>query len=165
MSETGDRRDRAARYVLGLMDNEERERAERDLEVDAAFREAMVEIAERMHMFDRTAAPGDVPRDGWWLIKENISAMPQMRPAPKIEPKPSEPMQPESQATFGRRRSDRRRPTITAETPARSVGTGLNSVSGVRSLALAMALVAAFALGYMAGVTSTASPPAVANSP
>lgn len=165
MGETDDRMDRAGRYVLGLMNDAERERAERDLEIDPAFRDAMMEIAERMHLFDRMPSPDGAPQDDWRLVKESIDAMPQMRPAPKIEPKPPESMQPGSQATFGRRRSDRRRPTITAETPAKTIGTGLNSIPGGRSLALAIALIAAFALGYVAGVTSTISPAAIANSP
>ena len=81
MGDTGDRMDRAGRYVLGLMNDEERERAERDLEIDPAFRNAMVEIAERMHVFDHMPAPGREPEDHWRLIKEKIDAMPQMRAA------------------------------------------------------------------------------------
>ena len=69
MGETGDRMDRAGRYVLGLMDDEERERAERDLEIDSAFRDAMVEIAERMHLFDRFPAADETPQDHWRLFK------------------------------------------------------------------------------------------------
>ena len=57
----GDRMERAGNYVLGLMDDSERERAERDLEIDPSFRDAVVEIAERMHVFDRTAAPDKTP--------------------------------------------------------------------------------------------------------
>ena len=37
LGDRGDRMDRAGRYVLGLMDDDERERAERDLEIDPAF--------------------------------------------------------------------------------------------------------------------------------
>ena len=59
LGDRGDRMDRAGRYVLGLMDDAERERAERDLEIDPAFRDAMVEIAERMHVFDHMPAPPD----------------------------------------------------------------------------------------------------------
>ena len=79
MSDTGDRMDRAGRYVLGLMDDEERERAERDLENDPALREAMVEIAERMHVFDRALPSGHEPQDQWRSVKERIDAMPQMQ--------------------------------------------------------------------------------------
>lgn len=147
MGETGDRMERAGRYVLGLMNDEERERAERDMETDAALRHAMVEVAERMHIFDRILAPDKFPSDDWLLIKERIAAMPQMRPAPQPEPSP--------QVTFGRRRSDKvRAPTVPE---AGTVGTGLHAVPGRRALLLALCLIAAFALGYMAGV---AAPPA-----
>lgn len=158
MGEMGDRMDRAGRYVLGLMDEAERERAERDLEIDPAFRDAMVEIAERMHVFDHSPAPPDrAPQDGWRLIKERIAAMPQMRAAKAPEPEP--------QVTFGRRRSDRMRGTIVAETPPKTIGTGLHSARNRRGLVLALCLVAAFALGYVAGVTSVGSPPTVAAAP
>ena len=45
-----DRIARAGDYVLGLMNDAERERAERDLEIDPAFRDAVLQLAERMHM-------------------------------------------------------------------------------------------------------------------
>jgi hypothetical protein len=172
MGETGDRMDRAGRYVLGLMGDEERERAERDLEIDPAFRDAMVEIAERMHVFDRLPAPDEptdkAPQDGWRLIKERIAAMPQMRPAPEPtppEPAPVELTQTEAPVTFGRRRSDRLRGTIMPEMPSKTIGTGLHSAPGRQALVLALCLIAAFALGYVAGVTSVGSTPSVATAP
>ena len=158
--ETGDRMDRAGRYVLGLMDDEERERAERDLEIDPAFRDAMVEIAERMHVFDCTPAPDKALADGWRLIKEKITEMPQMRAAKAPEAAPPEP-----QVIFGRRRSDRMRSQIVPETSEKTVGTGLHSVPGRRAFMLALCLIAAFALGYVAGITSVPPPPAVTTAP
>lgn len=151
MGEMGDRIDRAERYVLGLMDDEERERAERDLEVDAAFREAMVEMAERMHVFDRIPPGDELARDDWRMIKERIEAMPQMRVAPAAEPTSSAPEEAEPKVAFGRRRSDRLHATIVPETPPRTFGTGLHSVPDRRALVLALALIAAFALGYLVG--------------
>jgi hypothetical protein len=157
MGEMGDRMDRAGRYVLGLMDDDERERAERDLEIDPAFRDAMVAVAERMHVFDRTLAPDQAankaPPDGWRMIKDRIAAMPQMRPAA------SEPRQPEPQVTFGRRRSDKQRGAIVPEMPPKTVGKGLHSVPGQRALVLALCLIAAFVLGYVAGVWSVGPSP------
>lgn len=164
MGEMGDRIDRAERYVLGLMDDEERERAERDLEVDPAFREAMVEMADRMHVFNRAPAAGETQPDAWRLVKERIAAMPQMRAAetdwkaqsgrtaPDGEAPPDKPV------AFGRRRSDRLHAMTAPETPPRRVGMGLHSVPGRRALALALALIAAFALGYVAGVLSGGPP-------
>ena len=54
MASESDRIARAGDYVLGLMNDAERERAERDLEIDPAFRDAVVQLAERMHVFDRS---------------------------------------------------------------------------------------------------------------
>lgn len=160
MGEMGDRMDRAGRYVLGLMDDDERERAEHDLEIDPAFRNAMVEVAERMHVFDHMPAPDKAPQDDWRLIKDRISAMPQMRPGPtSLEPTPAESTQPGPQAAFGRRRSDKKRDTIIPETPARTIGMGLHSAPERRSFVLAVCLIAAFVLGYVAGVSSVGSPP------
>ena len=166
LSDRGDRMYRAGRYVLGLMDDDERERAERDLEIDPAFRDAMMEIAERMHVFDHMPTPRDAAEeDGWRLLKERIAAMPQMRPAPAMEQTPPEPAQSGPQVTFGRRRSDKLRGTIVPEAPAKTIGTGLHSVPGRRALVLALFLAAAFALGYAAGVTSVETPPAVLTAP
>ena len=162
LGDRGDRMDRAGRYVLGLMDDDERERAERDLEIDPAFRDAMVEIAERMHVFDHmpasdkpiAQAAGNTLQDGWRLIKERLAALPQMRPAIEPimpEPAQSQPAQSGPQVTFGRRRSDKQRGTIVPEAPAKTIGTGLHSVPGRRALVLALFLAAAFALGYAAG--------------
>lgn len=168
--EMGDRMDRAGRYVLGLMDDEERERAERDLEIDPAFRSAMVEIAERMHVFDRMPAPehsggqpaGSAPQDYWRLIKEKISAMPQMQAAPSSpEPTPPDPTLHGPPATFGRRRSDRMRMEFVEAKPAKTVGIGLHAIPNNRALALALWLIAAFVLGYVVGITS-ANPPSAA---
>ena len=111
MADTGDRMDRAGRYVLGLMDDEERERAERDLENDPALREAMVEIAERMHVFDRAPTSGHEPQDQWRSVKERIDAMPQMQRTEDVwraaagGAETSQP-QAEKPVTFGRRKSD-----------------------------------------------------------
>ncbi|MDQ2632875.1 MAG: hypothetical protein M3Y78_03970 [Pseudomonadota bacterium] len=158
MGETGDRMDRAGRYVLGLMDDAERERAERDLEIDPAFREAMMTVAERMHVFDRTPASEAAPQDGWRLLKERIAAMPQMRPVtlepqqpPQPEPTHSAPMPSGQSVTFGRRRSDRERGRIVAEMPPKTIGTGLHSVPSRRALMLALFVLAAFVLGYVTG--------------
>jgi hypothetical protein len=171
----GDRIDRAGRYVLGLMDDDERERAERDLEIDPAFRDAMIVIAERMHVFDRAPAQptgqptgrstgqstSEAPSDDWRQLKERIDAMPQMRPAPPAEPLLGPPSDPQSglPVTFGRRRSDKMRGTIVPETPARTIGTGLHSVPGRRAVVLGLCLIAAFALGYAAGVWSAGPSP------
>jgi len=74
-----DRIARAGDYVLGLMNDAERERAERDLEIDPAFRDAVLQLAERMHMFDRAEKPGGLPANHWELVTQRIAELPQMR--------------------------------------------------------------------------------------
>ncbi len=80
-----DQMTRAGDYVLGLMDDVERERAERDLEIDPAFREAVIGIAERMRLLDPAgqARDGDAGDDAaaWRVISARIAEMPQMRAA------------------------------------------------------------------------------------
>ncbi|MEW9807158.1 hypothetical protein ABUE31_14290 [Mesorhizobium sp. ZMM04-5] len=159
MEGDGDRMERAQRYVLGLMDDEERERAERDLETDHALREAMVEMAGRMRVFERRpaaeAAVDGVHPDDWRLLKERLEAMPQMRPA--AAPGPVQPAEEKDQqvaekpVTFGRRRSDRMPPPPPPAAAAGTHGTGLHSVPGRRALLLALCLIAAFVLGFIAG--------------
>ena len=164
----GDRMDRAGRYVLGLMDDDERERAERDLEIDPAFRDAMMVIAERMHVFDR--APAQPTANPQWPIhwrgavgrlaatqgahrRDAADAAGAGRRRSRAEPPAG------LQVTFGRRRSDKMRGTIVPETPARTIGTGLHSVPGRRAVVLGLCLIAAFALGYVAGVWSVGPSP------
>ncbi len=150
MAETVDRMTRAGNYVLGLMDDSERERAERDLETDQSFRDAVVEIAERMHVFDHMAAPEKAPQDGWKAIQERLSAMPQMRAAPpEIET-----AEPQPRLTFGRRRSD-----IRPDTPRPpAVPIAPHPAAPRWAIALAVGLIAAFALGFVAGRSSLSLP-------
>ncbi|MBX9453187.1 MAG: anti-sigma factor [Mesorhizobium sp.] len=72
---------RAGDYVLGLMDEKERTRAERDMEVDAEFRDCVIHLAERFHAFDKDVAPAEVPGDMWQTVAARIADMPQMTAA------------------------------------------------------------------------------------
>jgi hypothetical protein len=157
MEESGNRIDRAQRYVLGLMDDEERERAEHDLEVDPDFRDAMVEIAQRMHLFDRMAAPDKAPQDAWKVVEDRLASMPQMRPAPP----PVEAAPPDPQAPFGRRRSDALRDTIAPAAVPAGTRMAPHSVPNRRALAIALGLIVAFVLGYVAGRASLDMPASV----
>ena len=74
-----DRMARAGNYVLGLMNADDRERAERDLEVDPAFRDAVVDIAARMRIIDLGPAPGADAADQWKQLARRIAEMPHMR--------------------------------------------------------------------------------------
>lgn len=122
-----DRVRRAGAYVLGLMDEEERERAERDLEVDPAFRDAVLTMAERAHLFDLEAGQAD---PGWSHVLQRIAQLPQMRQAV-----------PDAEAA---------RPAI-HDLGHGVHGKGLHAAGGWRGLVAALALIAAFALGFLAG--------------
>src|SRR3954470_2700568 len=74
----GERFSRAGSYVLGLMGEADRERAERDLEVDPAFRDAVFKVAERMHKIELPRVEGG-PANDWKRIAMHIAGMPQMR--------------------------------------------------------------------------------------
>lgn len=69
---------RASKYVLGLMEENDRERAERDLEIDPIFREAVLRVAEHMQLLDLNPA-GVAHPDFWRAISTRIGHLPQMR--------------------------------------------------------------------------------------
>ncbi|WP_315925248.1 hypothetical protein [Mesorhizobium sp. SP-1A] len=124
MAAEGDRLARAGDYVFGLMNEGERERAERDLERDPAFRDAVLALAARMHVFDR-AGPAETDRgERWEKIARNLAGLPQMR-AP-----------------------------ATGENAPRGIGSrswrdGLNALQNRYVLATILGLSAAFVLGYL----------------
>jgi anti-sigma-K factor RskA len=117
---------RAGSYVLGLMNDTDRERAERDLETDAEFRDAVVRIGERLHLIDLTPPHEQDAADRWKLLAQRIGEMPHMRPGIGT---PAETLK-------------TRKPT--------PIGRGLHAVPSRRAAALAIALIAAFAAGYLA---------------
>jgi hypothetical protein len=65
-----------------MMDDAERERAEHDLERDDAFRFAVMQVAERMHLFD---VPGAGAQDEWQAVAAKLAELPQMRTLPVRE--------------------------------------------------------------------------------
>lgn len=122
MTTEAERLARAGNYILGMMNDAERERAEHDLEVDDAFRNAVIHVAERMHLFE---APGSDGRsDGWEAVAARLAELPQMRTAPLAEAMTPAPRAPARQAVAWR---------------------GRNLALG------AVALAAVFALGFAAG--------------
>jgi hypothetical protein len=125
MASESDRIARAGDYVLGLMDDADRERAERDLEIDPAFRDAVVQLAERMHVFDRAEPAGE---ERWKQITQRVADLPQMR-------------------TSGL--SDARPPTVIRSLSQRPHGIGLHTLGGRRGFVVAAGLIVAFALGYL----------------
>lgn len=127
-----DRIARAGDYVLGLMNDAERERAERDLEIDPAFRDAVLQLAERMHMFDRAEKPGGLPANHWELVTQRIAELPQMR-----------------SVDLG---GNDAKPRPVIRSLSRSpYGVGVHSLGGRRGFVVAIVLIAVFALGYLVG--------------
>lgn len=135
MSET-DRMARAGHYVHGLMNEAERERAERDLERDAAFRDAVLEIAERERLSRAKTGADAEDRASWEAVSARLAALPQMR----------------------NQRASNWGAGISAgagirATPRTKSVTGQNPLAW-RGVLLAAALFTAFAVGYVAGVTA-----------
>ncbi|TIR26678.1 MAG: hypothetical protein E5X34_03330 [Mesorhizobium sp.] len=133
MSSESDRVARAGDYVFGLMNDRERARAERDLEIDPAFRDTVLRLAERLRALD-PAAP-DARSNRWELITQRLAELPQMQArraglaAPEAEPPP----------------------VMIHRLERKSYGVGLHSLGGRLGFVIALALLAAFALGYIVG--------------
>lgn len=130
MAGESDRVARAGDYVLGLMNDRDRERAERDLEIDPAFRDTVMRLAERMHVLDRGAPSGG--SDRWRLISQRIAELPQMRVVGQDEAKP-----------------------VIGRLERKPYGVGVHSLGGRRGFAIAITLMVVFALGYLLGLLST----------
>jgi len=133
MSNESDRVARAGDYVFGLMNDRERARAERDLEIDPAFRDTVLRLAERLRAFDPAGSEG---RDNRWeVVTQRLAELPQMQTrlagvaASETEPPP----------------------VIIHRLERKPYGVGLHSLGGRLGFVIALALVAAFALGYLAG--------------
>lgn len=130
MTGEGDRIARASDYVLGLMNERDRERAERDLEIDPAFRNAVMQLAERMHLFDRAGNDAETASRPWQDIAAHIAAMPQMPPL--------------NQDRMGNA-------TSVIDDPRPPIGIGLQALPSRLAVSVAAGLIIAFALGYLAG--------------
>ncbi|WP_432287374.1 anti-sigma factor [Aminobacter sp. BA135] len=67
----------AGDYVLGLLDDDARAEAEREMERDPEFAEAVRRLVERMSSLDHTVKPHDVPAGMWDEILGKIATLPQ----------------------------------------------------------------------------------------
>lgn len=142
MVEERDRMARASRYVLGLMDEDERERAERDLEHDPVFLDAMVRVAERMHLFDLNKPHQQAAPALWASITTHLATLPHIKVAAPAEA---------AQASA----------PVQAATTAAGPGTGFGwRIMGWRLPLMALSLAAAGGLGYAAGSAGVQSAPA-----
>jgi anti-sigma-K factor RskA len=131
MASESDRSARAGDYVFGLMNATDRERAERDLEIDPAFRDAVVRFAARMQIFNRAGPALDGrPNDdhGWAAIAQRLAELPQMRPAGVAQ----------HNSRAGIYRSERFR-----------LLEGRQALGRWRAALIAFGLIASFALGYL----------------
>ncbi|TGS19130.1 hypothetical protein EN852_002050 [Mesorhizobium sp. M2E.F.Ca.ET.209.01.1.1] len=133
MSSESERVARAGDYVFGLMNDRERARAERDLENDPAFRDTVLRLAERLRALDPAAAEARGNR--WELVTQRLAELPQMQArlagiaAPEAEPPP----------------------VMIHRLERKPYGVGLHSLGGRLGFVIALALLAAFALGYIVG--------------
>ncbi len=74
MSSDSDRYGRAGDYVMGRMEPAERERAERDLELDPKFREAVLRLSERIRRSDTIT-----DKELWRSVEAGLNNLPQMQ--------------------------------------------------------------------------------------
>ena len=130
MGAEGERGRRAGDYISGRMNDAERERAERDLALDPDFRAAVMRLADEMRSSRRPNDEDDADQR-WETVARRLADLPQMRPAASDE--------------TGAGETDRPLPL------AKPVGMGLHAVPGRKALAVALALIVAFALGYVTG--------------
>ena len=133
MANEADRIARAGNYVFGLMDERERARAERDLQIDPAFRDAVLRLAERMRAMESAGPAGAASDEHWKLVQRRLGELPQMRLAGLTDSEPQA------------------QPVVIHRLERKPYGVGLHSLGGRLGLVIALALLAAFALGYLAG--------------
>ena len=124
-----DRRGRAEDYVLGLMDETERARAERDMAVDPEFRDCVLELAHKLQRLHDAKQPGKSADEAWNEIAARIAALPQMAGMPDVDPKPSA-----AKPRITKPRIEPRRPA-----------------GGRSALVVALGMAAVFAIGYLVG--------------
>lgn len=156
MGADGDRRERAGNFVRGLMDEAERERAQRDLEIDPEFLGAVMDAVETIESEARGRPAAGA--GSWSDIAARLGALPQMQAkARKAPPDPAEP-----RVTFGRRKTDFvPRPQPSAVPLTARVAASATSGSLWRAAVLALAITCAFLLGYVAGMHSARMPAAI----
>jgi anti-sigma-K factor RskA len=132
MTGEGERLSRAGSYVLGLMNASDRERAERDLERDPAFRDAVLKIAERMRVLDVIPEKALEPAERWRAVAAHIRTMPQMRRVGEALPAIA--------------------PAAGAPSRRRALGRAAGRRPSRQAMIYVASLIAAFVAGYIAGL-------------
>lgn len=141
-----DRMARAEDYVFGLMNDEERARAERDMEIDPQFRECVMVLAEQLRRLrEEKEKPVSITDDAWRDITRRIASMPQMVGAATAE----------------------RMGLSLGGDPSRKGLLRLNRplahhFIGWKATVMSVALIAALGMGYMVGEQSARLPTPVA---
>lgn len=143
-----DRIGRAEDYVLGLMDENERMRAERDMAVDPEFRDCVLDLAQKLQRLHETKRPGQTADKAWSEIAARIAQLPQMAGTPRQRPpaRPEGPPAPPPAA--GTPVKPPVKPRVAIRRPA---DRGLHETGGRRGLVVALGIVAVFAIGYLVG--------------
>ena len=134
---TGDRMGRAEDYVLGLMTETERVRAERDMALDPEFRDCVLELARKLQRLHDTRRPEKSADEAWNEIAERIAELPQMAGVARAP-----------QQEGGRQQARPAKPRVVRRRP---VGHGLHETGGGRGLVLVLGIAAVFAIGYLVG--------------
>ena len=130
MSSAEDRIARAGEYVLGLMDEDERRRAEADIATDAAFANEVARFADQFEALQANLEPDEATDELWQAIAARLDQKGGLHSAADT--------------------SD----DVAAPLPARRS----SRFEGWRNALLAACLVAAFGLGYLGGQYMTPTP-------
>jgi hypothetical protein len=135
---TWDRMGRAEDHVLGLMDETERARAERDMALDSEFRGCVLELAHKLQRLHDIKRPAKSTDEAWKEVARRIAALPQMAgsgamPAPRGRPAAPRPAA---------------RPGLA---PRRPAGRSAHDTGGGRGLVVAFGIAAVFAIFYLVG--------------
>jgi anti-sigma-K factor RskA len=130
VSSAEDRIARAGEYVLGLMDEDERRRAEADIATDAAFANEVARFADQFEALQANLEPDEATDELWQAIAARLDQKGGLHSAADT--------------------SD----DVAAPLPA----TRSNRFGGWRNALLAACLVAAFGLGYLGGQYMTPTP-------
>ncbi len=139
---------RAEAYVFGLMNEHERERAQRDMEVDAEFRQCVATLGEQLRRLrDRPDVPVSIPDDAWREISQRVAAMPHLAGA-ETAARMAGMLPPATDAS--------RKGLLRMRRPY------AHQFGGWKGTVMAGALAAALALGYFAGQTMAPPPTAQA---
>ena len=142
-----DRMTRAEDYVFGLMNEQERARAERDMQVDPEFREYVSVLAERLRRLHRARQASSVADTDWNEITQRLTHMPQMS-GTDVRARMAE---------MGLQAPD---PEVKGVLRVRRPGA--QQLAGWKGTVIALALAAALVAGYVVGQASAPAPRPVA---